>query len=186
MLLRIICFPDSRGSCKRGSVKQLNTAGQQLRIQNKFDHKLSQPLHDVQTRYELYQRKGHSPCPSLRGKWSELDFKGDLHKKPLTSKQCTLKVASILSKALWLGLSTPCKSTFCAHSKIHIIIHCSHASSSSPSSSLSSPFANSRSLFLSSSFFNFFALLKTPFVPCPQAAQLGSFLYLCSAQFSQK
>lgn len=47
-------------------------------------------------------------------------------------------------------------------------------------------FAAPRSPFLSRSFCNWLAELKTPFVPDPQAAQLGSLLYLFNAQGSQK
>lgn len=70
-------------------------------------------------------------------------------------------------------------------------VHASHSSSSSsltssPASIASCLLFAASSLLRSSSFFNLLAELNNPFVADPQAAQLGSFLYLCRAHCSQK
>ena len=69
------------------------------------------------------------------------------------------------------------------------VSHCHSSSSSltlSPASMAFCLLFATFSFFLVSSFLRFFATLKTPPVPDPQAAQLGSFLYRFSAQLSQK
>ena len=66
------------------------------------------------------------------------------------------------------------------------ILHQSSPSSTSSPFSAAFRISSSRFFFLSSNPCSLLAVLKTPFVPVPQAAQVGSFLNLFKAHSSQK